>query len=179
MADTIPVYPPVPLPSAPVVLLAPNLSLQPPLSRRGHGPGLIVVDPGYDLQALPSAEPPSQTLDPAPQYKWAEEGYAVVRLTFSNNGERTDLVTDITKAIDSLNDLEECDVKNKYALLSRVPKAPLPGLAHRDSQFMALPRSTQRFSQTKSKPLLLQRPVSWQPSPSHRPGHFLQIQDRS
>lgn len=145
MADAIPILPPVPLPSAPLVALAPNVSLQPPLSRRGHGPGLIVVDPGYDLPALPSAEPPSETLDPAPQYKWAEEGYAVVRLTFSKAGEQNDVKSGIAKAVNSLNDLEACDVKNKYAILSKKPwlEPTSWAVTYRDSQSTELQRSIQ------------------------------------
>lgn len=108
---------PVPLPSAPIRPLAPNATLQPPLSRRGHGPGLVVIDPGYDLPPKPSAD----QLDPAPQYKWAEEGYAVVRISVGGSlcdaqGEKWS-VTELGSAVEALTGLEECDVKEKFGLL--------------------------------------------------------------
>ncbi|PKS12745.1 hypothetical protein jhhlp_000953 [Lomentospora prolificans] len=120
MSDPATAHPPVPLPSAPAVQLAPNVSLQPPLSRRGHGPGLVVIDPGYEVADKPSAEPPSETLDPAPQYKWAEEGYAVVRLVVSkgaSEGSWNLKEGALQKVIDALIKLEECDIKDKFALL--------------------------------------------------------------
>ncbi|CRL25915.1 unnamed protein product [Penicillium camemberti] len=108
------------LPNAPRVTLAPNVTLQPPLSRRGHGPGLIVIDPGYDLPYIPSAELPSTTLDPVPQYKWAEEGYAVLRIAARKTSEPGDWSLEagfLDKAIESLKSLEECDVKDKFGIL--------------------------------------------------------------
>lgn len=117
MAATTRVYPAVPLPDAPLVPLAPNASLQPPLSRRGYGPGIVIIDPGYDLPALPSAE----TLDPPPQYKWAEEGYAVVRLAIRTGGgkdeDNWDVRAGLGRAIEALRGLDQCDVKDKTALL--------------------------------------------------------------
>lgn len=115
------------LPNAPKLTLASNITLQPPLSRRGHGPGLIIVDPGYDLPDFPSAEPPSTTLDPAPQYKWAEEGYAVVRITIKPLAADGDvqLSSALEQSIQALNDLTECDTKGQFALLSKRTKPSL------------------------------------------------------
>lgn len=109
------------LPNGPKLHFATNVSLQSPLSRRGHGPGIIVIDPGYNLPEFPSAEPPSTTLDPAPQYKWAEEGYAVMRIALSSSPGDGDL--DLTKAfntsVDTLKAFEDCDVKDKFALIGK------------------------------------------------------------
>ncbi|KAH8668464.1 carboxymethylenebutenolidase [Xylariales sp. PMI_506] len=103
------------LPSAPVVTLAPNASLQPPLSRRGYGPGLIIVDPGYVENSA------STTLDPMPQKKWAEEGYAVIRLTFKKDSAAQEgewsVEEALGKAVDALVSLESCDTKDKFGLL--------------------------------------------------------------
>lgn len=63
---------PVPLPSAPLTQISSHLHLQPPLSRRGQGPGLILFAPDY--RGSPRA---AGTLDPLPVKKWAEEGYAI------------------------------------------------------------------------------------------------------
>ena len=55
--------------------ISPHLTLQPPLSRRGKGPGLILVLDHYAL-----IEPSEKHLDPPPLQKWAEEGFAVVQV---------------------------------------------------------------------------------------------------
>lgn len=119
----------VALPSAPIRPLAPNATLQPPLSRRGHGPGLVVIDPGHVLPAKPSAEPPSETLDPPPQYKWAEEGYAVVRISVGGSLCEAQAeswgVRDLGRALEALVGLEECDVKDKFALMGEFHLFPL------------------------------------------------------
>ncbi len=57
------------------IVLAPNAILQPPLSRLGKGPGLLVVVP-----AEYKASNERKTLDPEPCQKWAEEGYIVVEV---------------------------------------------------------------------------------------------------
>jgi carboxymethylenebutenolidase len=54
---------------------SPYLSLQPPLSRRGKGPGLILVLDHYAL-----IEWSEGCVDPPPLQKWAEEGFAVVQV---------------------------------------------------------------------------------------------------
>lgn len=103
--------PPVPLPCAAVREIGTDITLQPPLSRRGHGPGLIIVLP-KDLEL----DADQQTLDPPPRQKWAEEGYAVVEIQLSggNDGPLTDA---INVGIDALNALKECDVKDEFGLV--------------------------------------------------------------
>ena len=66
--------PPAPLPSINLKTLRTGLSLLYPLSRRGHGPGLIILsatteDPLAFYEGVPSS-----------LVKWAEEGYAVVQI---------------------------------------------------------------------------------------------------
>jgi carboxymethylenebutenolidase len=58
------------------VRLSGNVSLQLPLSRFGKGPGLVLLI-SKDYKPRPSTDI-SKTLDPEPQQKWAEEGFAVV-----------------------------------------------------------------------------------------------------
>lgn len=121
----------MPLPSAPSVPLAPNASLQPPLSRRGHGPGIIILDPGYELPALPSAVSASEPIDPPPQYKWAEEGYAVVRVAIRSDAgpDDWDAKRGVEGAVAGLRSLDECDLKDKFALLGTGPYQPPGGCA--------------------------------------------------
>lgn len=101
---------PVPLPSAPTVHISQNLILQPPLSRRGHGPGLILLI----SRDLPLETGP-HSLDPPPLQKWAEEGYVVIQIT-SGDGFST-LEEDCTKALETLAALPECDPKDKIGLV--------------------------------------------------------------
>ncbi|KAI1431907.1 hypothetical protein GGR50DRAFT_677201 [Xylaria sp. CBS 124048] len=112
------------LPSAPMTRLAENATLQPPLTRRGHGPGLILLTPG-DRPAKASEEKEdsgksdTETLDPLPQKKWAEEGYAVVKLDFGHGGGSTacDVATALSSAIEALDKLDTCDFKDRFGLI--------------------------------------------------------------
>ncbi|KAI0475615.1 carboxymethylenebutenolidase [Xylariaceae sp. FL0804] len=151
------------LPSAPLVPLAPNATLQPPLTRRGHGPGLILITPperSHGDIAPPSAAAATgeeaeaqqtggdddttqqQTLDPAPQKKWAEEGYAVVRVVLGRDRDRDREDSDkpeshssgggtgnpaaeevwsvadvLSRATGALKRLASCDVKDRFVLI--------------------------------------------------------------
>ncbi|KAI1921718.1 hypothetical protein LOZ58_004215 [Ophidiomyces ophidiicola] len=94
--------PAIPLPSATATVLSTGITLQPPLSRRGHGPGLIVVVPG----GFEFAEN-QMTLDPAPQQKWAEEGYAVAQIELSTKLDELSLKDAIKTAANGLTALSE------------------------------------------------------------------------
>ncbi|RBR11049.1 uncharacterized protein FIESC28_09194 [Fusarium coffeatum] len=66
--------PPAPLPQAKPQAIADGITLLPPLSRLGHGPGLVILHPDSDkhleiVQGVPSV-----------LVKWAEEGYAVIEI---------------------------------------------------------------------------------------------------
>ncbi|KAI1757637.1 hypothetical protein F4782DRAFT_136607 [Xylaria castorea] len=122
---------PVPLPSAPIVHLAGNATLQPPLTRRGYGPGLIIITPGDppSTERTPNEAQgksdktdsgKSNPLDPLPQKKWAEEGYAVVQLNFGDaelGKEEWDIGTALNEAIKALEKLETCDVHDRFGLI--------------------------------------------------------------
>lgn len=56
--------------------ISPHLTLQPPLSRRGRGPGLILV-----LDHYARIGKSDKHLDPPPLQKWAEEGFAVAQVS--------------------------------------------------------------------------------------------------
>ncbi|KAF4536888.1 hypothetical protein BFW01_g4228 [Lasiodiplodia theobromae] len=107
-----PEEPPVPLPSAPLQTIAPNIVLQPPLSRRGRGPGLVLL---VDA-ALPLGHS-DKTLDPPPLLKWAEEGYAVAQITLNHDHEFN---ADLRRAFAALEALDECE-GNKYGVITYVP----------------------------------------------------------
>lgn len=101
---------PVPLPCAPHENLPIfGATLQPPLTRRGHGPGLIVFLPPVEVLGPPT----KRSLDPQPQMKWAEEGFAVVTVSCTSK--------DVHIAIDSasriLIDHKAVDTKDKIAII--------------------------------------------------------------
>ena len=62
-------------PAATPIQVTPDITIQPPLSRRGAGPGLILV-----VSAVLDLGGHDKTLDPPPLQKWAEEGYAVAQI---------------------------------------------------------------------------------------------------
>ncbi|WEW60158.1 nuclear transport factor 2 family protein [Emydomyces testavorans] len=104
--------PSVPLPSAAAIEIGPRIRLQPPLSRRGHGPGLIIAMPG-DL----ARNEGQVTLDPPPRQKWAEEGYAVVEIQLSAERDAPFLKDAIKTGVDRLIALAACDVKDRFGLI--------------------------------------------------------------
>ena len=93
--------PPAPLPSAKLEALRPGLSLQPPLTRRAHGPGLILLTTAetYDEHVMQRDDAPTAVL------KWAEEGYTVVQIA----GVAVKPLEFGAVLIEALDLLERCD----------------------------------------------------------------------
>ncbi|KAK9350254.1 hypothetical protein V1523DRAFT_355709 [Lipomyces doorenjongii] len=114
----------VQVPSAPVSQVAHNAVLQPPLSRRGHGPGLVIIIPEAHCDI--SCE---VTLDPHPMQKWAEEGFAIVRMSVSAKPLHSNIF-DIGRALElgvaTFKSLLECDVKDKFAVFIYGSKKDFP-----------------------------------------------------
>ncbi|KAJ7672864.1 hypothetical protein B0H17DRAFT_1083639 [Mycena rosella] len=135
---------PVDLPSAPLLTLSEGLVLQPPLTRRGTGPGLIVfLPPESTFEStlnLSSKSGDDRPLDPVPVQKWAEEGFAVVGIT---TGQGSSVLGNLKTAVDALLNLKELDVRDKFAvavydpiLLAEVVSAIPQDLASSVSLFM-------------------------------------------
>jgi carboxymethylenebutenolidase len=103
---------PAPLPSAKLQILAPGLSLQPPLTRLGTGPGLILLTTPeiYDEQVAQRDDAPTAVL------KWAEEGYAVFQVSIPAVGS-SDIATVFVKALHALKHCETCQPKDKVGLV--------------------------------------------------------------
>ncbi|KAF5363857.1 hypothetical protein D9756_000597 [Leucocoprinus leucothites] len=105
-----------PLPSAPRITLPSKLIIQPPLTRRGTGPGVILLLP--DPSRLNPRDGP-QPLDPEPVQKWAEEGFAVAAMSLSSGiglGQDS-LISALKQGIDGLLQLTELDTKDKFAVI--------------------------------------------------------------
>ena len=83
------------------VRLSENVTLQTPLSRLGKGPGLILLV-SKDYNSRSSADI-TKALDPEPQQKWAEEGFAVVEAKV----DPATLEDDFKVGVDALKKLPE------------------------------------------------------------------------
>ncbi|KAJ3790660.1 hypothetical protein GGU10DRAFT_391918 [Lentinula aff. detonsa] len=101
----------VALPSASRITLSSNTYLQPPLTRRGTGPGMIAFLPPPSVYKVNT----EKTLDPEPVQKWAEEGFAVLGVT-CGGGEGWSIEEVLTKGIEALLSLKELDTRDKFAL---------------------------------------------------------------
>ncbi|RSH95527.1 hypothetical protein EHS25_000619 [Saitozyma podzolica] len=115
----VPSEAPVPLPSAPLQTLAPGITFQPPLSRRGHGPGLIAFLPPSRGTIEKST---LKHLDPEPVQKWAEEGYGVVGVSDIEETEQT-IAQALTLSLQCLAESPSIDIKDK--IVYHAPFIPL------------------------------------------------------
>lgn len=105
--------PPSQLPSTELTEVMPGVSLLRPLSRRGTGPGIILLTPDY-------ADPLAITEGvPSPLVKWAEEGYAVVEI--QARALQTGKGHLIRCAIEQLEGCEKCEPKDKVGLVAHDP----------------------------------------------------------
>lgn len=109
---------PVALPSAPHVALSAHVVLQPPLSRRSTGPGLVIFLPKSDRIVLNSST--AQPLDPQPVTKWAEEGFAIVGVIAS---EDLSAEGSLKQGLDALQALSTVDVKDKFGVIGRFQRS--------------------------------------------------------
>ena len=101
----------IPLPSAKPLTISLKVTIQPPLTRRGNGPGLILLVPfGLDLNGH------DKTLDPPPLQKWAEEGYAVAQITLTE-GDGDKFKTHLNEAIYGLAEVKECNSTENMGLI--------------------------------------------------------------
>lgn len=106
---------PPPLPIPELTAIVPGVAILRPLSRRGLGPGIILLTSSYeDSLAIKNGVP-------TPLVKWAEEGYTVVEIQAHALGD--DPSHAISSAIDALTSCEKCEPKDKIGLVgaSRVP----------------------------------------------------------
>lgn len=99
------------LPNAQPVKLTSNLTIQAPLSRQGHGPGLLIIRSAAKPDQLNTKE----TLDPEPLQKWAEESYVIAQLEVSEG--HTTINEDLRQALDALANHEKCSNKSSYGLI--------------------------------------------------------------
>ncbi|OAR01954.1 hypothetical protein LLEC1_04880 [Akanthomyces lecanii] len=105
--------PPAPLPSAQLQKLQTGISLQPPLTRRGSGPGLIILTTADEYDECVTHHDDA----PTPVLKWAEEGYTVVQVSAaviaSSSAEHI-----FSVAMNALQGCDACQPKDKVGVVS-------------------------------------------------------------
>ncbi|KAH8807951.1 hypothetical protein F5884DRAFT_350033 [Xylogone sp. PMI_703] len=110
--------PPVPaLPVPKLKELLPDVSLLPPLSRRGSGPGLIILVPKLSVSSL--------TIEngiPSPLMKWAEESFVVVEIQESALVDQKNAQKLLSYAVEALSTCEQCEPKGKIGLIGKCNK---------------------------------------------------------
>ena len=108
---------PVPLPTIQLVEMGPGISLLQPLSRRGYGPGLVVL-----TATKSSIGVAIEDGIPAPPMKWAEEGYTVIELRAEAWADGHD---PISVALQGLSQSEKCQPKGQVGLVGmNLPQSP-------------------------------------------------------
>lgn len=98
------------LPSAPAIDASPALTVQPPLSRAGKGPALIIL---IDQDAATKAS--IDSIDPPPLQKWAEESFAVAQVDIREL--QTSFEDTLSDAISFIKDLPSFDGNEKFGVI--------------------------------------------------------------
>jgi carboxymethylenebutenolidase len=103
--------PPAALPEPRPKEIGAGLQLLPPLSRRGHGPGMIllVADSESSLKIDHGV--------PGTLIKWAEEGYTVVEISSRALAENSHA---LKEAIEALKSCAECDWDAKVGIVGEL-----------------------------------------------------------
>lgn len=105
--------PPPPLPQQDVHELEDGVTLISPLSRRGFGPGVLLLVPDTDASTKIIEGVPSHLI------KWAEEGYTVAQIqqrALSKNAAKV-----ITITIQALNENSKCEPKGVIGVIGKSP----------------------------------------------------------
>ncbi|OAP65355.1 hypothetical protein AYL99_01327 [Fonsecaea erecta] len=105
----------VSLPTADLVKVADHISLLPPLSRKGHGPGLILVLPAKAPRYTDGGVVCEDGIPP-PLLKWAEEGFAVVEIR-GEGFTQGSTMADVVKALAALEGCEKCDFNDGIGMV--------------------------------------------------------------
>lgn len=108
--------PPPRLPTPDLSEVVPGVSLLRPLSRRGTGPGMIILTSDHE-DPLAIIEGVS-----SPLVKWAEEGYAVVEI--QARALQTGKGHLIKSAVEQLEGCENCEPKDKIGLVGELDHRP-------------------------------------------------------
>lgn len=109
--------PPKPVPPQQPEEIAEGITLLRPLSRKGHGPGLIILAPpaAQDNNNPTTSSKEIQNGIPSLRMKWAEEGYCVAQIQPHASSSSSCSVLQI--AVQALQDCAECEPKEKMGII--------------------------------------------------------------
>ncbi|KAG9604413.1 NTF2-like protein, partial [Aureobasidium melanogenum] len=102
---------PLSLPSAPAINVSTALTVQPPLSRAGKGPALILL---IDQEAAKNAS--TDSIDPPPMQKWAEESFVVAQVDLSKL--QKSFEDSLSDTISFIRDLPSFDGNEKFGVIA-------------------------------------------------------------
>jgi len=102
----------MPLSNVKPVRLTSSLQILEPLSRRGHGPGILLIRTPAECDQANTEE----TLDPSPLQKWAEEGFVVAQLEVTDR--HITIEEDMGRAVAALVSHEKCSQKSTFGVIS-------------------------------------------------------------
>ncbi|KAK6003427.1 hypothetical protein QM012_009198 [Aureobasidium pullulans] len=108
---------PLSLPSAPAINVSPAVTVQPPLSRAGKGPALIVL---VDQEAARNAS--MDSIEPSPLQKWAEESYVVAQVDLKKL--QKSFEETLSETISFIKDLPSFDGNQKFGVISYLSSWP-------------------------------------------------------
>lgn len=101
------------LPSACIIQVTPSVTIQPPLSRAGKGPGLIIL---IDQESATKAS--TESIDPLPLQKWAEESFVVGQIDLSKLEKSFEET--LSDTLQSIKDLDSFDGNEKFGLICKL-----------------------------------------------------------
>jgi carboxymethylenebutenolidase len=104
---------PLPIPAEETINVIPGITLLPPRTRRGYGPGMIMFLPPL---GLPTENCPTP-LDPPPPTKWAEEGFAILAAIVDNGDDAASVKRVLEIGAKALLEREDVDVRDKIGIL--------------------------------------------------------------
>lgn len=115
--------PPKPVPPQKPEEIAEGITLLRPLSRKGHGPGLIILAPPPPPSPQDNNNPTTSSKEiqngiPSLRMKWAEEGYCVAQIqphACSSSASSSSSALQI--AVQALQDCAECEPKEKMGII--------------------------------------------------------------
>ncbi|KAI4753572.1 hypothetical protein E4T52_14283 [Aureobasidium sp. EXF-3400] len=101
----------LPLPSAPAIKASSSVTIQPPLSRAGKGPGLIIL-----IDQESATEASTESIDPPSLQKWAEESFVVAQIDLRKIDKSFEETLSDTLLL--IKDLDSFDGNEKFGLIS-------------------------------------------------------------
>ncbi|EMF13403.1 uncharacterized protein SEPMUDRAFT_132709 [Sphaerulina musiva SO2202] len=112
--------PPKPVPPQKPEEIAQGITLLRPLSRKGHGPGLIILapPPAQDNNNPTTSPPEIQNGIPSLRMKWAEEGYCVAQIQpHASSSSASSSSSALQIAVQALQACAECEPKEQMGII--------------------------------------------------------------